>query len=983
MRHLTTLLAAMCALGASAASPGWQLSSPQSAETLLQPSAALLQAPAHRAPVAVTEPKGDLYTYALTNVRVNEAGMAKNCGVADSLYVDGSTVYFLNLVDSGADGSYAVGTLTEGDMTNGTITFENGVEYAAGRRAYIGTADAESRLVADRDAASFTFTIANGVINSVCPHPEIEALNNHCYIMGYRDSGGIVGYNIDYTLEPVPSDLQNVTIPPYVRMKTYEAVCQPYGKAEASKFITYIGIDQKTVYMKNIIPALGPAVLKGKIGDDGRIAFDVMKYIGKYDNIYVSFWAGQITTNPEDGTYTLLPVNTDKLYMDYDKASGNITASDVLVFLAGSKTLGGYWNQPAFTLYTDKPVKVPSDATATRYAMSSRSLPDVEDSRRSREAWVMRDGDDFYFKSFYADNKELAFKGTLGADGKSIDVAVPQYMGAGYQDQPIFLGMARHISMETAVASAVFQYDPEEGTVSFSYDPQSGEISYDRCLCTTVYGTGSVADGLDYPRWTMQNDVVATVPETAETTTYLLRCDRVRDYSRNSDMNCTPYLTSVAVEGDNYYFHGLNEDYSATNDNAVLTGVRQGDKVVCPMPQYISDKSGDMIYAYAADYGTSTGAIHPNDNASVEFALDPETGALSLTGSIAVMTASGAMRFFYVNPVYTPYEPKPAKPKSGIPAPDYDELNNGSGMRYAHTVELFFEDTEGNYLDPKNLTYSIFLDGEQYTFPNSVYFQEFDQDVTEIPMLMETANFNCYLCERRIWTPAPANETFGVQVHYYCGDVRTDSDITTIDKATGEITVTPVGDDEPQSVGTPANPTPERWRERSADLFDFMFSMPEEDTDGHPLDASKLAYRIFFDEEPYTFTTELYRDLQEDMTEVPAETNTDSFNKAGTDYMIKLHAAPASKIGVQSVYRDGDNVSRSQIGYYDLATGEVTYADDPESGITARSGAKSVQSVEYYLPTGVRVSRPVKGGIYIVRTLYTDSTITSEKTVVR
>lgn len=984
MKRIMTILAILCSLCTFAQHQNWQILEPKTTlqagfgnHIHLQASAFLSEKAdfvnkKDKAPKTVSVPKGKLYTYALTNKRVNQTGMTSNSGCADSLYVDGNTVYIRNFINDGSDGSYAVGQITDGNITNGIITFENGLEYANGKHAYIGTVDESGHLVPNRNASSFTFTIENGIIRSVAP----EETLGHFYLMGYTAAGGLVGYNIDYLYEPVPSDIQNIKIPNHVKMTAYEGISEPISvNDEGSKFITFIGFDNNDVYFKNIIPRLGEAVLKGSL-EGSKIVFDVKKYIGKYENFYICFYAGQVDN--EGGRVVLNPVNTDKLYMDYDKATGTIKSNHAMVFLAGQQTLGGYWNNPTFTVYTEQPVIVPSKAKALRYTLSTRTLPDDDSSRSAKEVWVLRDGNDFYFRNVYAPMPDLAFKGTLDADGKTISVSIPQYMGHGYQDQAIQLAAATHDIQETVPPSAIYSYLDLTENLKFSYDPESKKIGYGGNLCTVVYGTKQPIGGLDCPEWTVQNDTVAIIPESAIAQDYILSTDFLRDYSRMEDMHIPSYVTQIASDGDMYYLHGFNEDYVKINDNAILVGKRSGNRITFKMPQLISTQNNDLIYAYVADYDSASKTIDITDANMLEFTVDDTNNTLTCDRSIAVKTAAGKMQFYYVKPTFSLYAPKPAKPKSGIPENHFDEINTGQGMRYIHIAEFFYEDIDGNYLSPDSLTYSIYMDGELYTFRNSFYFEEFSEDVTEVPMTTVSARFNHYLMERRLFTPDNAEKTFGVQVHYYCGNSKTSSDITTINKKTGEITVTEVK----EAVPVLADPIPSGWRERGQRKYNFMFSIPEEDADGNAIDPSKLFYRIFMDDSPYTFSRNNYSDFDDDTTEVPVILNSSDFNKSGTDYMIMMREAPQTKIGVQTIYRSGANEARSKIGYYNIETGEVSYVEDISGVDEIETSDQTIVKKEYYLPTGIKVTQPLHG-MYILRLVYSDGTSQSKKVMIR
>lgn len=982
MKKVLFTLAILCSLCIHAQSPEWQLPTATTAGQWLAgnesaaPAPLTAKAPAaklnlKKAPAAVTEPQGELYTYALTNKRVNQWGMTGNSGRADSVYVDGTTVYFHNLVDNDCDGSYAVGQLTAGDMNEGTITFKNGLEYAHGKYAYVGTVNAAGNLVPNHDAATFTFTIKNGVITSVAP---AETLG-HFYLMGYTAAGGISGYNIDYKYEPVPNDLYNVTIPSFVKLKAYEGICEPIGSYAGSKFITRIGMMGNEVYFKNIIPGLGEAVIKGKV-KGAQIEVSVSKYIGKYQDFYISLFAGQIAANA-DGTFSLTPVNTDKIYLDYDKASNTIKCNDVLVFLAGQSTLGGYWNKPEMKLYDVEPVAIPEDAEPTRYMMTSRNLADDEADRTSREAWVMRAGNDFYFKNFYTPKGDLAFKGTLGADGKTIAVELPQYMGAGDNDDAIELTTGTHVNQATIPPTASYEYDGKPTTLLFAYDPASKKISYEGAtsLCTVVYGMNEPITGADHPRWTLQNDTVAIIPETAETAHYILNTKRLRDYSRTSDMYIPSYVTTVSTQGDKVYLHGLNEDFTNVANDAVLVGQRVGDEITFRMPQLISNKGSHMVYAYAANYSNIRREISVSQDTTLVFHIKGDT--LSCDRSIAVQTASGTMQFYYVNPSYVPYTPAPAKPRAGMPEHHYEQVQAQMPM-YLYFAQFYYEDVNQQFLSPDSLTYSVYLDGELYTLPNSTYFEEFSDDVTEVPMTLVSGKFNHYLMERRIWLPKQAQSTFGVQVHYYCNGVKTSSDIVTIDVNTGVLDTTFVA----EPVHTPANPVPERWRDRGAGNYNFMIDLPETDCGGQAIPADKLYYRIYFDDEVYLFDHNNYTELEADATEIAFNLDSYNFSKAGTERMLSFREAPKTKVGVQTVYRSGESVAYSQIGYLDLATGETSYTDGLGTGIAAAKSASQVVATAYYLPSGQRIATPTKG-IYIVRQHLANGQTRSTKQVIR
>ncbi len=134
--------------------------------------------------------------------------------------------------------------------------------------------------------------------------------------------------------------------------------------------------------------------------------------------------------------------------------------------------------------------------------------------------------------------------------------------------------------------------------------------------------------------------------------------------------------------------------------------------------------------------------------------------------------------------------------------------------------------------------------------------------------------------------------------------------------------------------------------------IDFQF--PNIDADGNILDKSKLFYNVFVDGEPFTVYSDEYpKDLDEgeEMTDIPYEHYGNDIYYSGVKHYFCFMLEGYDSMAIQTLYIDGDFVSRSKMVY---AYGEPV-------GVESVAGAMREISVEYYDLQGCRVSRDYRG----------------------
>lgn len=139
------------------------------------------------------------------------------------------------------------------------------------------------------------------------------------------------------------------------------------------------------------------------------------------------------------------------------------------------------------------------------------------------------------------------------------------------------------------------------------------------------------------------------------------------------------------------------------------------------------------------------------------------------------------------------------------------------------------------------------------------------------------------------------------------------------------------------------------------------FLLPDTDTNGLPLDASRLYYNIYYDGELHTFTPE-GDFVDEVMTDVPALYSNDlTIMPAGDGFIILAVLEPHNTVGVRCVYKNGNGTTT----YSDILSGTLI------SGVKGVTATSEVVSEVYYDMQGRKIEKPANG-MYIVKATYAD-----------
>lgn len=154
----------------------------------------------------------------------------------------------------------------------------------------------------------------------------------------------------------------------------------------------------------------------------------------------------------------------------------------------------------------------------------------------------------------------------------------------------------------------------------------------------------------------------------------------------------------------------------------------------------------------------------------------------------------------------------------------------------------------------------------------------------------------------------------------------------------------------------------------------FFFSnlTPE----GYVLPIEHLFFRVFVDGELYTFYPDEYPFLENPVTEIPFTIN----DPTGNIMVMRDQAAfnyyfyGFDTLGVQIIYRNGDEVLEAETYNYDIATNQGGLVGVDEVNATSSTPVAE----EWYDLSGQRVMNPDKG-LYVKRVVYDDGHVENVK----
>lgn len=403
---------------------------------------------------------------------------------------------------------------------------------------------------------------------------------------------------------------------------------------------------------------------------------------------------------------------------------------------------------------------------------------------------ISADGKTAYIGSIFPNTfrtDDLWLKGdiTPGPDGTkliTIDSKTPVFR-AGWEE--IFVGEIAfdENTYETFVKDIVLVMD---GDRIFLDDDVN---NYSRCLVAYEddYGdieTVDVVYCVDMKPYS-GNTAAANVPASAARHDYVY-------YSLDTYGTLTAVKSSVAVDGDDYYFDTLIPSVAP----AWIKGTRQGNVVTIPAGQFMGADCGYYLYSAAfrpTSYDAESGQ-YIGEACDISFTVDADGAMNFATPAPSFITAlqnDGKQYDCVYENRLVPYTGDvPAVPSDPTEVMWFDYSATGA---FALDFVLNNISTTAEYLNPEKLGYYIYLNGERVTFTRDVYSAIHTDEMTLIPFgYTDAAGYDFYSAGgwNEVFIYVADFETLGVQAVYTVDGETRESNIISVTRD-GEVNITP------------------------------------------------------------------------------------------------------------------------------------------------------------------------------------------------
>ena len=247
----------------------------------------------------------------------------------------------------------------------------------------------------------------------------------------------------------------------------------------------------------------------------------------------------------------------------------------------------------------------------------------------------------------------------------------------------------------------------------------------------------------------------------------------------------------VYVDGNDVYMNMLTPGVEAW-----VKGTKDGNAVTFKAGQFVPGTEYYLYFQPVFTDGTTDeeGYLIPTFADEIVLTYDPETGAYSNLDKnyfITVATLSGLFYDFGTQFVVEPY----AGDAPAVPADAYNLEISGEYLDYYGLYLFFYNidnlDVNGKYLNPENLGYYIYQDGEIYTFTPDMYIK-LTEEMTLVPYgYVDNYDFG----DGYLFFGETLFSKLGVQTVYTVDGVTNYSNVVSVDME-GNVTVEPA----PQEV---------------------------------------------------------------------------------------------------------------------------------------------------------------------------------------
>jgi len=764
-------------------------------------------------------------------------------------------------------------------------------------------------------------------------------------------------------VEPVADEL--VTLPAGVEPVEYTLVAsgatsQGNINIQETKLVAFDGND---VYVQGLAYYFPDAFIKGTLTEAGQVSFPSGQFVGE-DEYGKEYIVG--VTVDDDYNFVYAP----SILFDYDQESGVLSMAEGIYYgesaESSTPSLYNYFESAVYTpgaFVLPDLVELPEGVETEVWTIDGKFNDSMSSENIVRQTEVAFDGTDIYVKGIPFYFEDAWMKGTINAETGIATFPTGQFVGSD------------EYGLEFMVGS-------EDGEtlcdIEFTYDAEAKLLTQ---VTPYIYENGGTADEIDpYGYW---SDMIiyagepvveepVTAPEGLETEAYLFTAKMIEnEASRRAEGDVEPAEVTfdfnsmdVAVSsgsGTSYVADGdILEDLELTEGDVKLT-VSPKDESNSTPNRFWGTNNGPQLRVYSGTLtfevpeGSSMTQIAFNagkwnaDNTADGVAFDGATW----TGDAqkVVVTIAGNTQ---INSIVVSVKSEGEGTEPGTE----------TGVDYTYQMQVGFDGNDVYFKGLSDNTADMWLkgtlseDGKTVTIPANQYLG------TKSVLWF---NFDYY------FTAVDAEGAMQDIVLSYDAEANkftTDQTLVLHDgkRSLGEpyqtfydVVITKI----PEFAATPADPEIDSYK-LDSNIPHIDFVVPAEDVDGNAILASKLFYTMWIEkegvEQPFVVSADLYRDVEENMTEIPY-TYDDGYDiyTGGSRFYINTedNIATWKKIGVQSIYYGGGECNKSNIVWI-----ENPIYDETVVGISQVNAETAKVNVVFDLQ-GRRVAKVGKG-LYIV-----------------
>ena len=840
------------------------------------------KAPAKATEVVTPPEDGELEYFTLTGTGVsfNSSGQPVSASVKRTVKVvwDGDDVYVSGLSYYLPD-AFAKGVFVDDE----TIVFEKGqfMGNIGGADIYFGGLDedddgnpafADAKAEFDEEEGSFAFT------DIIFDNGDPEELGYYAYMMGVKAT----------TIEEDPN--QVVEIPNDLEIETYAYSAYDYFEegADVSGNVN-VGIYGDDVYIQGMSTDIPEAWIKGTFTDETTVVFR----------------SGQLLSNDTELYFVAINDNfdiTDEYILIYDPETGSFTEG---AYAGLINAYSDKIDRSVYQFYYGYEIKKISEKAAT----PAKSL--VNGMK------FMPDGDYLEFTLAKVDT-----------DGDGLVAEKLKYIlyseDAEGTAAPVTLLKSDYPALDedlTEIPASLYG-----GLLPLN---MSERESWVRVGIQGVYYGGDERHESEIAWYTPTWPQTITLPEGLTVTEHDLNGKTNRGVA-------VERVVGLALDGDDMYIRGLG----STNKTAWVKGTKNSDgDYVFPKGQDLGDYDDEdrlFLLGYADDKITDVVLKVDTEGGVYEFITDFIENADYTDKTYYVQWVDAGATITIAEAVEEVPEPV------AVPEDLVAETWTFSGTAYFSKnsvsrnvlVGFYGEDVYiqglSEYL-PEAWVKGTLEDG-QITLPTAQYLGYSDEEktalwsigfvngkgVSDYVMTYDAENFTMSnpSSSEFVGTTAVKNMSNALYDFYYGVTIK-----KLVEKA-----------------ATPETPYISHLQfSYFGDIVEF--SIPAKDVEGDGLVTDKLSYKLYYDlgdgeAHEVTFTTDLYEALTEDMTVIPyGFVDSNEEHPYGYDFdpeyvYLNMDHSTWARVGIQSVYTGGGEVSVSEIGWYTIIWPQVIELPD-------------------------------------------------------